>query len=164
MRQLPLIGIAIAALVAASVAFTAPPRTVTVTGKVRAVTPAAINVAGTACVLAPIHPRSMMPTIIRELDVGGQAQMTCVRANGKLTVAKLVEKPAGVIIVSGAVTATTSSSVTVRGVTCLVPGNRKKPVLGMPTIIKGAATVGGLITMACTQVGDRLTVSALAER
>ncbi len=164
MRHLQLVGIAIAALVAASVAFSASPRTVTVTGKVRSVTPAAINVAGTACVLAPIHPRSMMPTIIRELDVGSRAQMTCVRANGKLTLAKLVEKPAGVIIVSGAVTATTSGSVTVRGVTCLVPANRPKPVLGVPTIIKGATTVGGLVTMACVQVGDRLTVSALAER
>jgi hypothetical protein len=136
---------------------------VTVSGKVRAVSPGAVTVAKTRCVLAPTHPRMMMPTIVRDLDVGSQAQMTCVRVNGQLTVAKIVEKPAGVVIVSGVVAKKGPGSITVRGVTCLVPANRKKPVLGVPTIIKDAE-VGSLATMSCTQVGGDLQLKAIADR
>jgi hypothetical protein len=89
--------------------------------------------------------------------------MTCVRADGRLTLAKLVELPAGIVIVSGVVAAKTTSSVTVRGTTCLVPASRTKPVLGVPTIVRDLE-VGGVVTMACTQVGGQLTLKAVAER
>lgn len=162
MRRLQWLGVALAALTASTVALGALPKTVSVSGKVRAVSTSSIRVAGTACALAPTHPRMMMPTIIRDVDVGDTAVMTCTRLAGRLVLAKLLEKPAGAVIVSGTVSAKTATSVTVRGVTCLVPPNRK-PVLGVPTIIKGVA-LGENVLIACTQLGGQLRLMGLSSR
>jgi hypothetical protein len=157
------IAVSIATLVTAGIASAALPTTVTVTGKVRAVSTASINVAGTSCVLAPTNPRMMMPTIIRELDVGDSARMTCVRANGQLNFAKLFELPTGLVLASGTVSAKTATSVTVRKVTCLIPPNRTR-MLGMPTIIR-EVEVGGQIVIACSpNSAGKLTVTAVADR
>jgi hypothetical protein len=164
MKRLQLLGAVAVCLVTASAAYGVLPRSVTVTGKVRVVSTASINVAGTSCVLAPTHPRMMMPTIIRELEAGDRAQMTCVRnANGQLALTKLFEKPSGVVIVVGTVSAKTATSVTVRNVSCLIPPNRK-PVLGVPTIIR-EVEVGGQVVIACSpNAAGRLTMTAVSSQ
>jgi hypothetical protein len=163
MKRLQWLGVIAAALVAASAAYGVLPRTVSVTGNVRTASATSINVAGTNCVLAPTNPRMMMPTITQELEVGDRAHMTCVRnADGRLALAKLFEKPSGLVLVSGTVSAKTAASVTVRKVTCLVPPNRK-PVLGVPTIIR-EVEIGGQVVIACSpNAAGKLTVSAISE-
>ena len=99
-------GMPIAALVTTSAAVGAVPKKVTVTGHVQAVSPISIKVAGTTCVFAPTNSRMMMPAIIRDIGVGDTAQLSCVRAGGRLVVASVVERPAGAVVVRGTVSAT----------------------------------------------------------
>ncbi len=148
---------AAAALVTTSVAVGAVPKKVTVTGHVQAVSPVSIKVAGTTCVFAPTNSRMMMPAIIRDIGVGDTAQLSCVRAGGRLVVASVIERPAGAVVVRGAISATTNS-ITVRGVTCTFsvtgPPN---PRMMMPT------RIGGQGLMACLRANGQNVLSAATE-
>ena len=158
MRHLQWLAVAAAALVTTSVAVGAVPKKVTVTGPVQAVSPVSIKVAGTTCVFAPTNSRMMMPAIIRDIGVGDTAQLSCVRAGGRLVVASVVERPAGAVVVRGAVSAT-DNSITIRGVTCTfsVSGS-PNPRIMAPTRIDGQ----GL--MACLRAnGQNVVLSAAAE-
>ncbi len=150
-------AVAAAALVTTSVAVGAVPKKVTVTGPVQAVSPVSIKVAGTTCVFAPTNSRMMMPAIIRDIGVGDTAQLCCVRANGRLVVASIIERPAGAVVVRGAVSAT-DNSITIRGVTCTfsVTGS-PNPRIMAPTRIDGQ----GL--MACLRANGQLVLSAATE-
>jgi hypothetical protein len=157
MRYRSWFAVAAAALVTTSVAVGAVPKKVTVTGKVQAVSPVSIKVSGTTCVFAPTNSRMMMPAIIRDIGVGDTAQLSCARAGGRLVVASVVERPAGAVVVRGAVSAT-DNSITIRGVTCTfsVSGS-PNPRIMAPTRIDGQ----GL--MACLRANGQLVVSAAAE-
>jgi hypothetical protein len=157
MRSLHVLAVAVAALVTTSVAFGAVPKKVTVAGPVQAVSPVSIKVAGTTCVFAPTNSRMMMPTIIRDISPGDPVTLSCARSNGRLVVASVIERPAGAVVVRGAISAT-QSSITVRGVTCTfsvtVPPN---PRMMMPTRFDGQ----GL--MACLRANGQNVLSAATE-
>jgi hypothetical protein len=157
MRYRSWFAVAAAALVTTSVAVGAVPKKVMVTGKVQAVSSVSITVAGTSCVFAPTNSRMMMPAIIRDIGVGDTAQLSCVRAGGRLVVASVVERPAGAVVVRGAINAT-DSSITIRGVTCTfsVSGS-PNPRIMAPTRIDGQ----GL--MACLRANGQNVVTAAAE-
>lgn len=157
MRHLKWLAVVAAALVTTSVAVGAVPKKVTVTGPVQAVSPVSIKVAGTTCVFAPTNSRMMMPAIIRDIGVGDTAQLSCVRASGRLVVASIVERPAGAVVVRGAVSATVNS-ITIRGVTCTfsITGS-PNPRIMAPTRIDGQ----GL--MACLRANGQLELSAATE-
>ncbi len=150
MRRLHWFFVAVAALVMTSVAVGAVPKKVTVAGHVQAVSPVSIKVAGTTCVFAPTNSRMMMPAIIRDIAVGDAATLSCVRSNGRLVVASVVERPAGAVIVRGAVSAT-DNSITIRGVTCTfsVSGS-PNPRIMMPTTIRGQGLMACLRPTAST--------------
>jgi hypothetical protein len=158
MRRFHWLAVAAAALVTTSVAVGAVPKKVTVTGKVQAVSSASIRVAGTFCVFAPTNSRMMMPAIIRDIGVGDTAQLTCVRSNGRLVVASVLERPAGAVVVRGPVGNTTETSITIRGVTCTLgvttPPN---PRMQMPTTIRGQAL------MACLRANGQNVIAAATE-
>jgi hypothetical protein len=157
MRRLQWVAVAVAALVTTSVAVGAVPKKVTVTGPVQAVSPVSIRVAGTTCVFAPTNSRMMMPAIIRDIGVGDTAQLGCVRANGRLVVASVVERPAGAVVVRGAVNAT-ENSITIRGVTCTFSvSGPPNPRIMAPTTIRGQ----GL--MACLRANGQNVLSAATE-
>jgi hypothetical protein len=157
MRGLQWFAVAAAALVTTSVAVGAVPKKVTVTGKVQAVSTVSIRVAGTFCVFAPTNSRMMMPAIIRDIGVGDTAQLSCVRSNGRLVVASVVERPAGAMVVRGAVSAT-DNSITVRGVTCtFTTTGSPNPRIMMPTTIRGQ----GL--MACLRANGQNVLTAATE-
>jgi hypothetical protein len=149
--------VAVAALVTTSVAVGAVPKKVTVTGHVQAVSPVSIKVAGTTCAFAPTNSRMMMPAIIRDISLGDAATLSCARSNGRLVVASVIERPAGAVVVRGAISATTTS-ITVRGVTCTFsvtsPPNSR---MMMPTRFNGQ----GL--MACLRANGQNVLSAATE-
>jgi hypothetical protein len=162
MRRLYWLGVATGALVLASAAVGAVPRTVSVTGKVQAVSSVSITVNGTTCGIAPTNPRMMMPAIIRDISAGDHVLMVCLRAaGGRLLVAKIVERPAGAVVVRGAVTNATDNSITVRGLTCTFVasgGPPPNPKIMAPTWIRG-----GQALMACLRANGQLVLTAAAE-
>jgi len=159
MRYRSWFAMAAAALITTSVAVGAVPKKVTVTGNVQAVSSVSISVAGTSCAFAPTNSRMMMPAIIRDVAVGDAAQLTCVRSNGRLVVARVVERPAGAVIVRGAVTTATDNSITIRGTTCTfsVTGF-PNPRIMAPTTIRGDQAL-----MACVRANGQLVLTAAAE-
>ena len=157
MRYRSWFAVAVAALVTTSVAVGAVPKKVSVTGPVQAVSPVSIRVAGTTCVFVPTNSRMMMPAIIRDIGVGDTATLSCVRASGRLVVASVVERPAGAVVVRGAVSAT-NSSITVRGVTCtFTTSGPPNPRIMAPN------TIGGQGLMACLRANGQLVLSAATE-
>jgi len=160
MRHLRWLVVATAALVVSSVALGTPAAgTVTVTGSVQGVTQSAITVAGTTCAIAPTNPRMMMPAIIRNVGVGDSVTMACARASGRLVLTKLVERPAGTVVVRGTVSSATQSSITIRGVTCtFTVTGFPNPRIMAPTIVRGDQAL-----MACLRQQGQLAVTALTE-
>jgi hypothetical protein len=142
-----------------SVAVGAVPKKVTVSGEVQAVSLVSINVNGTVCVFAPTNSRMMMPAIIRDVSTGDTVTMTCVRANGRLVMARIVERPGGAEIVRGTVTGATTNSITIRGTTCTftVTGS-PNPRIMMPTTIRGDQAL-----MACLRANGQHVLTAAAE-
>ncbi len=157
MRRRSWFAVAAAALVTTGVAVGAVPKKVTVTGHVQAVSPVSINVAGTTCVFAPTNSRMMMPAIIRDIALGDTATLSCARSDGRLVVASVIERPAGAVVVRGAINST-DNSITIRGVTCTfsVTGS-PNPRIMMPT------TIRGLGLMACLRANGQNVLSAATE-
>ena len=160
MRRLRWLAVATAALTVSAVALgAASAKNLTVTGNVQAVSKASITVNGTTCVFAPTNSRMMMPTIIRDVSAGDDVTMTCTRAAGRLVVTKIIEKPSGAVITRGAVTNVTSTSITVRGVTCTFSATSPpNPRMGMPTFLRG-----DLSLMACLRANGQTVLSAATE-
>lgn len=123
-----------------------------------------ITIRGVTCTFSttgPPNPKMMMPTTIR----GDQALMACLRSAGQsvLTAATELTPHAGrIVLLSGNVDAVGSGSITVNGVTCVLP-RTGKPLPGMPTIIKGVDP-GDSVVMTCTHVNGRLVATAVAGR
>lgn len=152
--------VGLAALAVSATAVGAPAaKTVTVLGTVQAVSPASIRVSGTTCAIAPANPRMMMPAIIRDVAAGDSVLMTCTRAAGRLVLAKLVERPAGAVVVAGTVRAVNSQSITIRGVTCTFSvTSTTNPRAMMPTIIRGDQAL-----MACLREQGQPALTAMVE-
>jgi hypothetical protein len=138
-----------------------PASAVVVRGAISA-TDSSITVRGVTCtfsVSGSPNPRIMAPTTIR-----GQGLMACLRANGQLALtaaAELTPQTGRVVLISGNVSSVTASAITVSGVTCQIVTSGRKPLPGMPTIIRGVDP-GDSVFLACAAIGGHLVATSVS--